>query len=161
DFIDTYGEAATFVEETLANRTTGKGVRVSVVGAAIARAYYRVDHAKLLQFVEILRTGNPGAVPGGDTVRRPREHLIPGVGSGGDGGDLADGKVELAITNFVAGVERKRIDAAKSEQFPLPLPHEAKAFLAGVAVEKVRGPEIEVDDAESADGVTDAAAVSD
>jgi hypothetical protein len=98
-----------------------KGVATAQVRAVIARAWYSAEHAKLIHFCDVLRSGMASG-EGEFSILMLRDFLIStgGVGGGESVRRLRYAKMQWALSIFLQGKLPKRLRSATSELFPLP-----------------------------------------
>ena len=97
------------------------GVATAQVRAVVARAWYSSDHAMLIHFCDVLRSGMASGE--GDTcILMLRDFLIGNsrVGRGESARRLRYAKMQWALSAFLRGQSPKRLCGAPGELFPLP-----------------------------------------
>jgi len=117
-FYEKHSEAIQFATKTI----TKKGVKKAPVSAAIARAYYHVNHERLEEFMKVLQSGIYKDENEDGAAIRLREWLL-GASSGKNTGSWrleCYRKTESAIIHFAQHHSIVNLKARKEEQFPLP-----------------------------------------
>jgi hypothetical protein len=114
-----HGEAAAFGTALFPQKV--KHVGIAPVRAAIARASYSHDKARLVEFAEVLQTGLPKNMPEDQAAIVLRNHLIssPSVRNASSVADTY-AKVERALQAFLAREPLSRLHAVQREAFALP-----------------------------------------
>jgi hypothetical protein len=98
-----------------------RGLATADVRAVIARAWYSTDHAELIRFCDVLRSGMTAGV--GDTaIAMLRDFLIRtrADGKAESVRRLRYGKTQWALSAYLEGKLPKRLYGATTELFPLP-----------------------------------------
>ena len=122
ELVDFYGdhiEAIDYAANKLKLQTSG--LRVSFIGAVLARAYTNVSERKLSQFARTLVSGM-----GDDDMElviRLRNHILRTLRVGARGALIRDeiyGKTESVLQAWAAGEQMAQLRAATTELFPLP-----------------------------------------
>ena len=102
-------------------RAPARGVATSEVRAAIARAFYSGDHARLIHFCDVLRSG----LSTGESdhiIVALRDFLVqPRRADKGEASRrVRYAKTEWALASFLDGRLPKRLCVSECELFPLP-----------------------------------------
>jgi hypothetical protein len=122
-----YKDAIEFSMNLFASRAQGgfqPGTNNGIVRAVVARAWYTQDHARLEQFVEIMRTGLSNG-SGDEAAVKLRNLLLSGVSGSRQDRTAVYRKTERALLSFLQGLPLKKIYETQEELFPFP--GEAKA----------------------------------
>jgi len=98
-----------------------RGVATAQVRAVVARAWYSADHAKLIHFCDVMRSGM-GSSEGDRSTMMLRDFLVSTGGAGASESvrRLRYAKMQWALSSFLQGKLAKRLRSATSELFPLP-----------------------------------------
>lgn len=98
-----------------------KGVATAQIRAVVARAWYSADHAKLVHFCDVMRSGM-GSSEGDRSTMMLRDFLVSTGGAGASESvrRLRYAKMQWALSSFLQGKLPKRLRSATSELFPLP-----------------------------------------
>jgi hypothetical protein len=98
-----------------------KGIATATIRGIIARAYYGVDHAKLIHFCDVLKTGSSADEEDGPILLL-WQYLVGSAGAGKSGAvrRLRYGKTERALMAYLADERIAHLRAATEELFPLP-----------------------------------------
>ncbi|MBX7224108.1 MAG: hypothetical protein K1Y36_29600 [Blastocatellia bacterium] len=111
-------EAIAYADQNLPQQ--GTGIRVGYVAAVLARAFYRVDRAKLDHFAAVLAGGY--GKDGDESIIRLRNHILRVRREHQRGAALRDdiyAKTEKTLKEWVEGKSSSRLTGAKEELFPL------------------------------------------
>jgi hypothetical protein len=112
------------IEFALSNLTMtvrAKGVSTALTRGVVARAFYSVDHARLIHFCAVLR-GGIATGPADEPIILLRDFLVRNEKGRNDLSALREqyGKVERALKAHLDGEPLSRLYATVSELFPLP-----------------------------------------
>ena len=113
--------AITFALDHLTMSTRARGVATAITRGVVARAYYSVDHGKLIQFCTVLKSG---LATGADDepIIVLRDFLVR-TEKGRNRLDVVReqyGKIERSLKAYLFGEQLNRLYATHFELFPLP-----------------------------------------
>ena len=122
ELIDFYGEHVEAIEYAADRlKSQSSGLRVSYIGAVIARARAHVSERKLSQFAKTLSTGM--GTDDMELVIKLRNHILRTLRDGARGVRIRDdiyGKTENVLYNWARNEPMAQIRTATGELFPLP-----------------------------------------
>ena len=118
DFFGEHSEAIEYASNKLKLQTSG--LRMSFIGAVIARAFTHLSERKLSQFARTLVTGMGGEEM--ELVIRLRNHILRTLRDGARGAVTRDeiyGKTQSVLQAWNAGTTMAHLRSATTELFPL------------------------------------------
>lgn len=121
DLLGRHLDAICFSMKHLTTTERARGVATAITKAVIARAYYGVDHAKLIQFCKVLRTGLATSASD-EPIIMLRDHLVQSEKSRNSLSVIREqyGKTERALKAYLLGERFVKLCAVTTELFPLP-----------------------------------------
>ncbi|HOD81757.1 MAG: hypothetical protein BWX88_03432 [Planctomycetes bacterium ADurb.Bin126] len=121
DLLACHMGAIRFALEHLTMTERARGVGTAVTRGVIARAYYSVDHARLIHFCMVLRTGLATG-PGDEPIIMLRDYLVQSEKGRNSLAVVREqyGKTERALKAHLTGETLAKLYAVTNELFPLP-----------------------------------------
>ena len=121
DLLARHLDAICFAMKHMTMSQRARGIATAVTRAVIARAYYSIDHTRLIHFCQVLRTGLCSG-PHDEPVILLRDYLVQNEKARNDLAVLREcyGKIERALKAYLLGENLTRLYAVSAELFPLP-----------------------------------------
>ena len=121
DLLARHLSAIEFALTNLTMTVRAKGVSTAITRGVVARAFYSVDHARLIHFCAVLK-GGIATGPADEPIILLRDFLVRAEGGRSDLAIIREhyGKAERALKAHLDGEPLNRLYATVTELFPLP-----------------------------------------